>query len=141
MPDTIFQIASTLALGGWAVLLAGPFLPRLSQVVAGGLIPALLATVYAGIVLAFWAGADGGFASLGDVARLFESRWLLLAGWIHYLAFDLVVGAWVARVAQREGVAFWLVVPCLVLTFLFGPAGWLAFQAIRLARSASVSAA
>jgi hypothetical protein len=68
------------------------------------------------------------------VAALFENRWLLLAGWVHYLAFDLLVGAWEARTARREGIPHLLLLPCLLTTFLFGPAGYLMFQALRASR-------
>ncbi|MEO0410581.1 MAG: abscisic acid-deficient protein Aba4 family protein [Pseudomonadota bacterium] len=51
-----------------------------------------------------------------------------------FLAFDLFIGAWVCRTARSEGISFWLVVLCLPFIFLFGPAGLLAFQAIRAAR-------
>lgn len=132
--DTLFQIGSTLALVGWLALLASPFAPRAAQAVAAYAIPLLLSVAYAGLILGFWSRGEGGFDTLDNVALLFQSRELLLAGWIHYLAFDLVVGAWVARSARAEGIPFWMVVPCLALTFLFGPAGFLAFNAIRAAR-------
>jgi len=66
------------------------------------------------------------------VSRLFSDPWVLLAGWVHYLAFDLVVGARVARDAVERGVSRWLVVPCLVLTLMFGPAGFLAYSIARI---------
>ena len=47
-------------------------------------------------------GAEGGFGSLADVATLFQKQELLLAGWIHYLAFDLFIGAWETRDAARN---------------------------------------
>ena len=65
---------------------------------------------------------------------LFDSPGVALAGWVHYLAFDLLVGAWIVRTARSEGVAHLLVLPCLALTFLFGPAGFLAFNGLRLVR-------
>ena len=110
-------------------------MPRLADRFAGLVVPALLSVAYTGLVLAFWTSAKGGFDSLDNVARCFETRELLLAGWIHYLAFDLFVGAWIVRTARQARIPFWLVVPCLVLTFLFGPAGLLTFVAIRAARS------
>ncbi len=57
---------------------------------------------------------------------------MLLAGWLHYLAFDLFVGAWEVRDASTHGVPHVLVVPCLLLTFLLGPIGLLAYHAVRL---------
>ena len=88
-----------------------------------------------GLVLAFWSGAQGGFDSLANVEKLFQTRDLVLAGWIHYLAFDLFIGAWEARTARAERIPFVVVVPCLALTFLFGPAGLLAFQSLRFVRA------
>jgi hypothetical protein len=133
-PDAVFQIANMTALVGWVVLLGSPLFPIIADRIASLAIPLLLSVAYAGLILAFWARGEGGFDSLDNVARLFETRELLLAGWIHYLAFDLFVGAWIVREGRRESVPFLLVVPCLVLTFLFGPAGFLTFAAIRAAR-------
>lgn len=130
--DLLFQAANTVALAGWALLLASPFVPRLADGVAAIGIPLLLAVAYASLVMAFWSSAKGGFDTLDNVALLFQSREMLLAGWLHYLAFDLFVGAWVARQARSARIPFLLVVPCLVLTFLFGPAGLLTFAAIRV---------
>jgi hypothetical protein len=94
-------------------------------------IPLVLSVLYSGLILANWAGADGGFSSLPDVQLLFTSAPIALGGWVHYLAFDLFVGAWAVRTARAEGIAHWMVLPCLVLTFLFGPAGLLAFAILR----------
>jgi hypothetical protein len=73
----------------------------------------------------------------GDAARergrvlVARGRWALLAGWTHYLAFDLFIGGWEVRDAQRRGISHLLVVPALILTFLVGPAGLLLYLAIR----------
>lgn len=129
-PEQVFSIASTLAAGGWILLV---FLPRWSWTarVSGMALPAALAVAYVAIIALHWVGSSGDFQSLAGVAALFANPWLLLAGWIHYLAFDMLVGAWEVRDAARRGVPHWLVVPCLLLTFLFGPAGWLLYQAVR----------
>lgn len=139
-PDTLFQIANPLALVGWIALASSPLAPRPAQLVAGTVVPLVLSAGYTAVVLAFWSSADGGFDSLANVARLFESRWLLLAGWVHYLAFDLLVGTWVVRTARQEGLAHLLVLPCLAATFLFGPAGYLLFQGLRASMKARQAA-
>ena len=129
--DTIFSIGNLAALGGWLALLASPWLPAQADRIAAVIIPALLSVAYTGLVLDFWSRAEGGFGSLDEVALLFETRELLLAGWLHYLAFDLFVGAWIVRTARAQGIPFLLALPCLPLAFLFGPAGFLAFTALR----------
>jgi hypothetical protein len=130
-PDQVFQIANPLALLGWLVLLASPFAPRAAQAVSAAAVPLLLALAYSGLILAFWWEAPGGFSTLTQVQALFTDPFIALAGWLHYLAFDLFLGAWEVRTARTEAIPHWLVIPCLVLTFLFGPAGLLAFAVLR----------
>ena len=130
-PDQLFQLANPLALLGWLVLLASPVVPRAAQTISAAAIPLLLALAYTGLVLAFWSEAPGGFRTLPEVQALFTHPHIALAGWVHYLAFDLFLGAWAVRTARAEGIPHWAVIPCLVLTFLFGPAGLLAFAILR----------
>jgi len=129
-PETLFSVSGKLALAGWALLV---FVPRWrwSQRIAGMIIPLTFAIVYLVLIVLYFAKSSGGFGTLGQVTQLFQNSWLLLAGWIHYLAFDLFLGAWQIREGQRLGIAHFLVVPCLLLTFLFGPVGLLVFWAIR----------
>ena len=130
-PDTMFQIANPVALIGWLALALSPLAPRITQIVAGLVIPLLMSVLYAGLILANWSTAPGGFGSLAQVMALFTSPPVALAGWVHYLAFDMLIGAWIARTAARNGISHLLVLPCLALTFLFGPIGFLAFSALR----------
>jgi hypothetical protein len=130
-PDTIFQIASTTALAGWVVLLISPFIPKLADRISGLIIPALLSIAYTGLILAFFGSTEGGFDTLDNVMKLFTVREAVLAGWIHYLAFDLFIGAWEVRTGRADGMPFLLVLPCLPLTFMFGPAGLLLFIILR----------
>ena len=84
--------------------------------------------LYIALIATNWSGSAGGFSTLAGVALLFSNPWLLLAGWMHYLAFDLLVGSWEVRDARERGIPHLLVVPCLLLTFMFGPAGWLLYH-------------
>ena len=72
------------------------------------------------------------FNTLAGVKSLFQNDALLLAGWIHYLAFDLFVGSWEVRDANRLGIHHLLVIPCLVCTLMLGPAGLLAYFVLRV---------
>ncbi|WP_431299371.1 ABA4-like family protein [Tabrizicola sp. BL-A-41-H6] len=134
-PDALFQLANPLVLVGWGALLLSPLAPVWADRVASLLIPLLLSVAYAALVLSFWSGAPGGFGSLPEVMALFTTPGVALAGWLHYLAFDLFVGAWITRTARAEGIAHAFVIPCLALTFLFGPAGFLAFHILRATRA------
>jgi len=91
-----------------------------------------LAAVACWFLLAVFPRADGSFSTLPGVAQLFTNPWLLLAGWLHYLAFDLLIGTWEARDSVERGVPRWALIPCLFLTLMFGPAGWLVYRVVRL---------
>jgi hypothetical protein len=132
-PEALFSLASTAVLPGWLLLVLVPRWRWTARLVTGVVLPALLGVLYAAVIAIHWGGAEGGFSSLAEVKRLFESPWLLLAGWVHYLAFDLFVGAWEVRDAARLGLPHLLVIPCLLLTFLFGPIGLLLYLALRAA--------
>ncbi len=140
-PDGLFAIANPMALLGWITLAAGIALnrPLLRDRIAGLWIPLALSIGYTMLILIFWWSADGGFGSLADVQELFTQGWIALAGWVHYLAYDLFIGALVSRqIMERKLSRLWLV-PILPLAFLFGPIGFLAAQALLLTRKGYAS--
>jgi hypothetical protein len=132
-PHALFQLTGPLAILGWLALVLAPFAPRLTDALATLVIPALLSVGYTALILVHWSDAPGGFDKLANVMLLFTNPAVALAGWVHYLAFDLFVGAWITRTARAQAIPHLLILPCLVLTFLFGPAGFLAFIALRAA--------
>ena len=124
--EALFSIASTAALAGWIILLLRPLAPKLVDAVAGLALPLFISLIYTGLILAYWAGLEGGFDSLAAVRLLFTQDEAILAGWTHFLAFDLFVGALCLRVAQEEGVPHLAMIPALALTLYFGPIGLVA---------------
>ena len=133
-PDFLFSLANPVALLGWALLVLAPHWRGTRALVLSGALPLLLAGAYAALIAAHYLGphgGEGGFGSLAEVAALFRDPWALLAGWVHYLCFDMWTGAWQVRDAQQRGLPHALVVPALVLTFLFGPIGLLLYFGLR----------
>jgi ABA4-like protein len=131
-PEQVFSIANLIATAAWLALVILPGRRWVTGIITSTVVPLLFAIVYVGIVVTTFGRTPGGFSTLEAVATLFSNPWALLAGWIHYLAFDLLIGTWEVRDGREHGVPHLLVVPCLVLTFLFGPAGWLLYRAVRL---------
>jgi Domain of unknown function (DUF4281) len=125
---TVFSAMNMAAMLGWLVLLLAP---RRWQALSGlphVVIPGAIALLYSAVMAAHFAAAaaaGGGFNSIAQVRTLFASDPVLVAGWGHYLAFDLLVGCWLAERLDRAGVSRWLQAPVLFTTFMFGPAGWL----------------
>ena len=136
--ELIFSVAGTLALIGWLALAALPRNP-FAQIFSGLVIPLLLSLGYLFLIAQNLQGAEGGFGSLAEVSKLFQKQELLLAGWIHYLAFDLFIGAWETRDAQHHGIPRLVMIPCLIMTFLLGPIGLLFYFAIRTAKTRALT--
>ena len=130
----MFSVATMIAIAGWLMLAVVPRQP-FTQIISAIVAPLLLAGLYLYLIAMHLQSADGGFGSLADVAALFQKRELLLAGWIHYLCFDLFVGAWEVRDAQRREIPHLVVIPCLLMTFMLGPIGLLFYFAIRTAKT------
>jgi hypothetical protein len=132
--ETWFWIAHVPAVAGWIALVA---LPAERGVPIARWAAGALAVGYA--ILFFIAGPQGQELarnySLEGVAAFFASPELLLLGWIHYLAFDLFVCSWQAEEAARLGIPKRTLVACLILTFLIGPLGLLAFLVARAPRA------
>ena len=132
MENTIFSIANFVALSSWVLLAAFPR-RRWAELVTARVVPVLLAGAYVLIIATTWGRTPGGFSSLDAVGQLFENPWMRLAGWLHYLAFDLLIGGWMVRDARERGIGHGWVLPLLLLTFMFGPAGWLAYRGVTAA--------
>ncbi len=138
--ETVFSAANMLAMAGWIALLAAPASRLAAWRIAGQAVPALLSALYLLLLATHAPGAEGGFSSLAGVAALFRTEGLLLAGWVHYLAFDLFIGAWICRRGTAEGMNPWLLRLCLPPTFLAGPAGLLLFLGLRAAFAKEIRA-
>ena len=125
-----FSVFNTLALVGWIVLAVGVLAkkPLLRDRVAGVWIPVLMSASYLVLMLLFLGSAEGGFGSLEAVMQMFTNPWVVVAGWIHYLAFDLFIGAYIARKVMELGVYQWMLILILPLTFILGPIGFLCYQ-------------
>jgi hypothetical protein len=123
-PEVLFSHANTVAIAGWILLILGPRRFYWFNAITLWIIPAGLSVIYSLIVLSRFAGVGGGFDSLVSVAQLMSDDWALLGGWVHFLAFDLFVGAVMAARMDQFGVARIVQGPILVAIFLFGPFGF-----------------
>jgi hypothetical protein len=132
--EQVFSIANLIAIGGWLILLVAGRVRQVPSLVTGAILPLLFALLYSFLIAAHWGEKTGGFGALAQVHALFSNDWLLLAGWVHYLAFDLFIGSWQVRDSQKHNIPHLLVIPGLILTFMFGPIGLLLYFVIRLLR-------
>ncbi len=131
-PEQIFSLANTAAMIGWAILVFSPRRLKPLFMIPKYLIPFGLSLLYAGLALTTFFIADGGYSSIASVRTLFLNDSMLLAGWVHYLAFDLFIGSWIAEKADDMGISRLIQGPILVATFMFGPIGLALFLSMRL---------
>jgi hypothetical protein len=128
--ESLFGLSSTAAAASWAALILLPRHRYLTEAIRTGVVGGL-ALVYAALILAFfYTVPGGGFGSIGEVRALFASDPVLVAGWVHYLAFDLLVGLAIAGKSDAIGLSRIVQAPLLAATFLFGPLGLLLFRLV-----------
>lgn len=137
--ETVFSVANTWPLLFWLLLAVGPRTELTAKLVLfGGIFPlalsyaVLLPMIMTGVIDPV--GPEGGvvsFTELSGIMALFDSKGGATVGWIHYLAFDLFVGLWVARNADRHGYARWVQVPILFLILMAGPFGLALYLLLR----------
>lgn len=122
-PEQVFALAGNVAMAGWIVLAFGPRGWRWLNTVPRVIAPLILAVIYAAYILPLFAASGGGYGSLEAVRQLFTVDELLLAGWVHFLAFDLMIGAYLADRLDRLNVNRLAQLPVLFCTLMFGPVG------------------
>ena len=135
MAQGFFQVTNTLALMAWIALVLFPGKKLISGWLCAVIVPGLLALGYAAVIV--WKLAtnglpEGDVMTLSGLREVFQDDWVFAAAWTHYLVFDMVVGAWIARDSVKRGLPWLLRTVSLVLTFLSGPVGFLSYIVGRL---------
>lgn len=131
-PADVFSIVNMVAMAMWILMIFLPKWKITDFLMEYKLIPVLLSVVYfIYVVSSFMTGGGMDFSSLASVMELFTKENAVLAGWVHYLAFDLLVGMWILEQNKKVGIHHLLIVPCLFATFMLGPIGFLLFIIFR----------
>ncbi|MCZ6465188.1 MAG: ABA4-like family protein [Proteobacteria bacterium] len=139
-PDQIFLVCNYGVIPAWLLLVLAPGWSWTQRVVHAVWIPVLLGAVYGWAFVSNPGTPPGGsFGTLEGVMVLFTAPWVALAGWVHYLAFDLFVGAWQVRDGRRRGLHHGWLIPCLILTLMAGPLGLLLYLLLRFALTRETS--
>ena len=129
--ELVFSIANSLPLPAWLLLAFAPRWKWTQRLVHSALMPLLLGVAYGLLFTAAGDNGDANFFSLKGVMAMFDNPQVTLAAWIHYLVFDLFVGAWQVRDARRVGINHLMVVPCLFFTLMVGPVGLVLYLVLR----------
>ncbi len=138
--SSIFQFGNSFILLGWILLIFAPNWKLTQSIILNGII-VLFSIIYAFLILKDIADfrADS-FSTLANVKQLFQNDNAVAAGWFHYLAFDLFVGAYIVRKAKELQISRWWATLALPFTFMFGPMGYLIFVIIKTIKTATNNA-
>lgn len=126
----IFKIANISVIPAWLLLIIIPRSTITRKVVHSYLYPALLGVFYLFLLVISW-GGEGGMDTLENLKLSFQRDEVLVLGWVHYLIFDLFIGAWISRDATANGIKHLSITPSLVLTLFVGPVGLLSYLILR----------
>jgi hypothetical protein len=134
-PSVLFDFVNFYAFLGWLLLLIAPNWKQTQVIIKFGIL-LVLAIVYSILVLKGISTFNiDDFSSLEKVKILFSKDEAIVAGWIHYLAFDLFVGAYIVRKSIEKCIPRWIYSLILPFTFMFGPVGFLVFTLVSLSKS------
>jgi hypothetical protein len=131
-PSEVFSIVNLMAMLMWLPMIILPNWKVTRLLIDYKVIPVALSIVY--VIYISISLRDGGgmdFGSLASVMELFTSENAVLAGWVHYLVFDLLVGMWILDQNKELGIHHLLIIPCLLASFMMGPVGFLLFTIIK----------
>ncbi len=130
--ELVFLVLNYSVVPAWLLLVFAPRWRWTQRLVHSALVPLLLGSAYTLLLFTDSEGSpDSSFFTLDGVMAIFTSPQTVIAAWVHYLIFDLFVGAWEVRDAARRGIPHVWIVPSLVLTLLFGPLGLLTYLVLR----------
>jgi len=132
--ELIFTLVNAFVLPFWLLLLVVPFSKVTRVLVHSGVVPVILGLVYVAFIVISMTGdapEGAGMQSLAGLQAAFTDPRALIGAWVHYLVFDLFVGAWMIRDAKRHDIPHLAVVLPAILTFVLGPFGLLLYLGLR----------
>ena len=132
----VFSLQSRLVMVGWFILAALPFWQYMPTAVMA--IVLIICMTYSYFVF-FGHRYDNGarkpnfkdFGHLKGVVKMFTNPRAALGGWLHYLAFDLLVGLIIVLDAQQHAISHWFILPILFFALMIGPAGLVLYFVFR----------
>ncbi len=133
--NSLFSLCNSLAMFSWIALAVFPRTLWVKRIVQSVVI-ILFAIIYAVLVGQSLNLQDlQSFGSLEGVMQLFTQPLAVLVGWVHYLAFDLMIGLYILHSGQKHQIHHALLLPCLFFAFMLGPVGLLLFTIVRTVKT------
>ncbi|GAX83532.1 hypothetical protein CEUSTIGMA_g10957.t1 [Chlamydomonas eustigma] len=131
--EQLFQLVNVV-LPAWVLLIISPKWKTTQAVVtlAASLMCLLYALLLANTLLSPTSDIQiQDMFSYDGVARLLSAKSTVLPAWVHFAAFDLWTGRWIAQDAMSRRFPRLLLAPLLLLSMMFGPVGLLGYLSLR----------
>jgi Domain of unknown function (DUF4281) len=132
--EQLFAIANAAAMPAWLLLVFAPTHALTQRLVRSGAWSLAFSALYVALLVYVLRTPGESLTSLAALQRAFSQPAPALLGWVHYLAFDLLVGVRVAEEGLATGRSRWFMAPFLFLTLMLGPSGFLAWRIARAFR-------
>lgn len=129
--DLALSLASAATCACWILLIVAPRARATRWVLRSDAVPLVLCVVYTALIARYIPGIFLKFDSLEHIHEMLEDRRLLLTSMLHFLAYDLLVGRAMLADAQARGISHARMVPCLVMSLLLAPVGYVMYAAVR----------
>lgn len=126
-----FQTLNFLALVLWIILIFFHQRKAYRFLISSGFSFILFGLVYILLLISNVGMDPTVFSSLEKMESLYSNPWLILLGWVHYLAFDLLAGVWIKNDSLKVGINQRLIIIPLIFTFMTGPFGLLFYLVIK----------
>jgi len=130
--EILFTAANYAVVPFWLLLMVAPRWRWTQLLVHGPALVLLLTPIYAYMLFGYGPSLENvNMTTLYGAMIAFTAPHVVVAGWIHYLIFNLFIGAWQSRDAQRLGIPHLFVLPCLLATLFVGPVGLFLYVIVR----------
>ncbi len=129
----VFSIAGMITTPMWILMIFFPKWKVTNYLISFKIVPIILSFIYT-IYIINTISINGmpDYGNLDSVMKLFTEENAVLAGWVHYLVFDLIIGMWILNASKKLNIHQLIIAPCLFATFMFGPVGFLLFFIIKI---------
>jgi hypothetical protein len=133
--ETLFTIANISVLPFWLLMIFAPRTSWALRIIRSPWISITPVMIYGALIVPFLAqmgpGLINAFGTLNGVMGLLSTPQGALAGWAHFLAFDLLVGRLAYLDAHERGISALVMAPVLLLIFMLGPLGFGLYLIVR----------
>jgi hypothetical protein len=131
--DRLFSLGNLFVMPFWVLMILLPRWRWTERIMQSPLVVALPALIYAALVLPRFGPIMGALQNPTPtgIAALLGTPEGATIGWMHFIAFDLLIGRWAYLESRARGISALVMAPVLFTILMLGPIGFLLYLAVR----------